>query len=137
MIPDPQVLAAHLGSGALVLVVGGERPFLVAVTGSTESKARMVAAYRRAGLPIQVAADVDLSDPPNHEYQPPQADALLDLSAQGNYGGRRQAEVCGSRGGRPENNQATRRSRVGLHSRSVPSRRKESAAERRQPAPIR
>jgi len=35
----------------------GERTFLVAVTGSPETKARMVEAYREAGLSVQVAAD--------------------------------------------------------------------------------
>jgi hypothetical protein len=102
MIPDPRVLAAHLGAGALVLVVGGQRPFLVAVTGSPETKARMVAAYRRAGLPVHVAADVDFACPPNHEYQPPQADRRPGLSSQGSSGDSQQAEDCGPRGGQPE-----------------------------------
>jgi len=102
MIPNPQVLAAQLGADTLVLIVGGERPFLVAVTGSPESKARMVAAYRQAGLPVHVAADLDLADPPNHEYQPPQAGGRLDLSAEGSSGGPRPTEACGPRGGRPE-----------------------------------
>jgi hypothetical protein len=58
MIPDPEALSSYLGVGALVLIVGGgERTFLVAVTGSPESKARMVDAYRQAGLPVQVVAD--------------------------------------------------------------------------------
>lgn len=115
MIPNPQVLAAHLGADTLVLIVGGERPFLVAVTGSPESKARMVAAYRQAGLPVQVAADVDLADPPNHEYQPPQADGRLDPSAQGSSsrlptGGGLSATVPEERASQPQ------RSRVDAHS---------------------
>jgi hypothetical protein len=66
MIPDPEVLATNLGADTLVLIVGGERTFLVAVTGSPEIKARMIDAYREAGLPIQVAADVCSLGRPHH-----------------------------------------------------------------------
>jgi hypothetical protein len=55
MIPDPATLAANLGVGTLVLIVGGQRTFLVAVTGSPETKTRMIDAYRKAGLPVQIA----------------------------------------------------------------------------------
>ena len=60
-IPDPEALAANLGADTLVLIVYSERTFLVAVTGSPETKARMVDAYRRAGLCVQVAADCPAS----------------------------------------------------------------------------
>jgi hypothetical protein len=61
MIPDPEALAVYLGVDTLVLIVGGERTFMVAVTGSPETKARMVNAYREAGLLVQIAADVGLT----------------------------------------------------------------------------
>lgn len=60
MIPDPEALAANLGADTLVLIVGDERPFLVAVTGSPEITARMINSYRRAGLHVQVAAGIRL-----------------------------------------------------------------------------
>ncbi len=60
MIPDPEALAAKLGADTLVMIVGGERTFLVAVTGSPEIKARMIDAYREAGLPVRVAVGVRL-----------------------------------------------------------------------------
>jgi hypothetical protein len=116
MIPDPQVLAAHLGASTLVLIVGGERPFLVAVTGSPETKARMVAAYRQAGLPVQVAADADPANPSDHEHQPPQADGRLDPPAQGISSGPWHAEARGPRSGRPEESQPAQRSRIDPHS---------------------
>jgi hypothetical protein len=56
-IPDPEAPTADLGAGTLVLTVHGERTFLAAVTGSPEIKARMVDAYTKAGLSVQVAAD--------------------------------------------------------------------------------
>ncbi len=68
MIPDPHVLAAHLGAGTLVLIVGGEQTFLVAVTGSPETKAKMVTAYRQAGLPVQVATDASQTDSSDNEH---------------------------------------------------------------------
>jgi hypothetical protein len=83
VIPDPQVLAAHLGAGTLVLIVGGERPFLVAVTGSPEIKEKMVAAYRKAGFPVQAATDVDLTDSSDRDHHPPQTDLDLDLACTG------------------------------------------------------
>jgi len=58
VIPDPEALAANLGVGTLVLIVGRERTFLVAVTGSSQIKARMIDAYQKAGLPVQIAADI-------------------------------------------------------------------------------
>jgi hypothetical protein len=62
----------------------------------------MVAAYRQAELPVHVAADVDLAYPPNHEYQPRQADGRPGLSGHGNSSDPRQAEACGPRGDRPK-----------------------------------
>lgn len=73
MIPDPEALAASLGVGTLVLIVGGERRFLVAVTGSSEIKARMIDTYQKAGLPVQIAADVGSPGRAHH--------ALPDLGA--------------------------------------------------------
>ncbi len=71
MIPDPAALAAHLCAGTLVLVVGGEQTFVVAVTGSPQTMARMVDAYRKAGLPVQVATDIRLIGGPDHAHRYP------------------------------------------------------------------
>ena len=71
MIPDPAALAAHLGVGTVVLIVGGEQTFVVAVTGSPETIARMVDAYRNAGLPVQVAADIRLIGGPDPAHRHP------------------------------------------------------------------
>ena len=60
VIPDPEALAANLGADTLVLIVGGDQAFLVAVTGSPEIKARMIDAYREAGLPVRIAANSHL-----------------------------------------------------------------------------
>jgi hypothetical protein len=68
VIPDPEALAANLGVGTLVLIVGGERTFLVAITGSSQIKARMIDAYQKAGLPVQIAADVG---PPGRAHHGP------------------------------------------------------------------
>jgi hypothetical protein len=78
MIPDPHVLAAHLGADTLVLIVGGEQTFLVAITGSPETKGKMVTAYRQAGLPVQIATDAGLADSADHEHAP-QTDGHLDI----------------------------------------------------------
>jgi hypothetical protein len=55
----------------LVLIVGGEQTFVVAVTGSPQTMARMVDAYRKAGLPVQVAADIRLTGGQDHAHRHP------------------------------------------------------------------
>src|SRR5258708_32737105 len=49
VIPDPEALAAKLGADTLVMIVGGERTFLVAGNGSPGVKTRVVDAYREGG----------------------------------------------------------------------------------------
>jgi hypothetical protein len=71
VIPDPAALAAHLRVGTLVLIVGGEQSFVVAVTGSPQTMARMVDAYRKAGLPVQVVADIRPIGGPDQTHRHP------------------------------------------------------------------
>jgi hypothetical protein len=71
VIPDPAALAAHLCVGTLVLIVGGEQTFVVAVTGSPQTMARMVDAYRKAGLPVHLAADIRLTGGQDHARRYP------------------------------------------------------------------
>ena len=50
-----QLVPDELGSDALILIVLGPVPFMVAVSGSC--KEAVVEAYRRAGVPIQLVEE--------------------------------------------------------------------------------